>query len=344
MKTILSSLVVVVALVPSLSFADAQPSPSFASLPSGTVAHPPKDKAPARIPKTETVGGFYVADPPKTMLRDGKITQVIIFGSESEAKDFTAGRGGFGRSSHDDTCFSRRAERPGDAPEWSFDMEPMTRINAPWKPPPPPPKGQKPKPMQASLGEMEVTAVHQERFVSDGATKAHIDTVDAWVDPVTHGVRLIGRSTMPLERVATAPNGLTLYGAKADKQLHVVARREKPSDMSGAPSTPHDFRLQALQNMPLMIETSTGERDASRCGFARMALKAEKGAAEMAWFETQVVFLDEKKTDDDPTAPPQDANARVRPLRATVSSTWSTRDKEPVLSISFGWTGRERQM
>jgi hypothetical protein len=35
---------------------------------------------------------------------------------------------------------------------------------------------------------------------------------------------------------------------------------------------------------------------------------------------------------------------RVRPFRATVSSTWSSRDTAPVISVSFGWAGREREM
>jgi hypothetical protein len=232
-------------------------------------------------------------------------------------------------------------------------MEPTTRIMAPWKMPPPPPKGQKPpaKLPSPTQGEIEVTAVHQERFVQDGA-KARIEMTDVWVDPVTHGVRLIGRSTMPLTRLAAAPNGLAIWAARSDAQVHLVARREKPIELPDhPPTTPREFRLVSLTRSPLFLQTTTGERDASQCAFARMSLKAQKGSAEMAWFETQAVFVDppdKKKPDvDDTSAGPakeEEPGLRVRPLRATVSSTWSSKDKEPVLSVSFGWTGRERQM
>jgi hypothetical protein len=86
-----------------------------------------------------------------------------------------------------------------------------------------------------------------------------------------------------------------------------------------------------------------------------VSLKTQKGEAEMASFETQAVFIDPpdpnlKKDNDDEAlkglVKPQEPEPeiRLRPLRATVSSTWATRDKEPIISVSFGWAGRERQM
>jgi hypothetical protein len=337
--------------------------PAYGALPAGNMTAPPKDKAPARIPKTESVDGFAVGDPPKNQLRDGKITNVIIFAKDADAKDYTAGKAGFSstRAGSDSVCFARRSERgvvdEGGAGEWAFDMEPTTRISAPWKPPPPLPKGAKatPKLMSPVLGDMEVTAVHQERFFADNG-KARVEMTDVWVDPVTHGARLIGKSTLTLDRVGVSQGGVTLYAARGDKALHVVARRERLAEAPDhAPTTPRDFRLLSASRMPLMIEKSDGQMDATQCGFAHVSLKAQKGTAEMATFETQTVFVDPpspKKIDDDAvtamvsgTPPKEDEpELRVRPLRATVSSTWATRDKEPVLSVSFGWAGRERQL
>lgn len=348
--------------------ASAASTPAYSALPSGSMTPPPKDKAPVRVPKTEHVEGFAVADPPKRQLGEGgKITNVVVFASASDAQDYTAGKPGAffgGRGSVDNVCFARRSQRgfvDEGSSEWAFDMEPTSRISAPWKPPPPPPKGQKPvagkSSFSPSLGEMEVTAVHQEHFVAEG-NKARIETTDAWIDPVTHGVRLIARSTLALERIGTA-QGVTLFAARGDKALHVVARREKPSDTpEHPPSSSREFRMANLMRMPLMVQKSDGQTDASQCGFAHVSLKTSKGNAEMATFETQAIFVDtpdpkknEKANDTEDVLkamirPQQDEEpeVRLRPLRATVSSTWGSKDKEPVISVSFGWAGRERQM
>ena len=347
------------ALADGAGAATAASTPSYNALPTGNVTVPPKDKAPARIPKTEVVDGFAVADPPKNQLRDGKITNVVIFAKDTDAKDYTAGKGGFsmGRMGVDSVCFARKSTRgfmdDEGATEWAFDMEPTSRISAPWKAPPPLPKGQKapPKSQGPILGEMEVTAVHQERFTAEGG-KARVEMTDVWVDPVTHGVRVIGKSTLMLDRVGVSQGGVTLFAARGDKALHVVARREKLADAPDHPTTPRDFRMLSASRMPLMVEKSDGQMDATQCGFAHVSLKAQKGAAEMASFETQMVFIDppapSAKTDDDPLpngrSKEEEPELRVRPIRATVSSTWGSRDKEPVISVSFGWSGRERQM
>jgi hypothetical protein len=333
------------------------PPPPFAALPAGSVTIPPKDKAPPRIPKTEKVDGFYVADPPKSQLRDGKITNVIVFSKEETAKDYTAGKG-FGTSGmNDDTlCFSQPQtfRRVDAAPptEWGAEIEPTARIQAPMKPPPPRKKGEKPKPYVTTYGDMEVTAIHQERFFQEDK-KARVEIVDAWVDPVTHGVRLIGKSTMPLERIGSAWRGVRLYAARGDKVIHVVARRDKPKELTTdqPPSKSVDFRLMSAMRQPLTVEMPSGEHESTQCGFAHVSLKAQQGAAETAMFETNTVFIDpvepKVETEDEP-APrfnrEEGPTLRVRPFRATVSSTWSSKDTAPVISVSFGWSGREREM
>lgn len=339
------------------------PPPPFAALPAASTTTPPKDKAPARIPKTEKVEGFNVADPPKNQLRDGKITSVMIFAKEEDAKDYTASKR-FGASGNDETvCFSQppRFRRPNDAPpaEWGAEIEPTAAIQAPFKPPPPPKKGDKPKPFSMAYGEMEVTAVHQERFIQDDK-KARVEITDAWVDPVTHGVRLISKATMPLERIGSAWRGVKLYAARGDKRVHVVARRDTPKEakaISDRPTKSFEFKLLDLARRPLMIETPSGERDHTQCGFAHISMKAEQGAAETAMFETSTLFVDapdpkpaDEKTEDEAlmdTMRGREEDAptlRVRPFRATVSSTWASKDKMPVISVSFGWSGREREL
>lgn len=338
------------------------PPPPFSALPSASMTVPPKDKAPKRIPKTEKVEGFYVADPPKNQLREGKITNVIIFGKEDDAKEYTAGKR-FGAAAADETqCFSQppRFRRPNDESpvEWAPEIEPTATIQAPIKQPPPPKKGEKPKPYKMEWGDMEVTAVHQERFILQEDKKARVEITDAWVDPMTHGVRLIGKSTMSLERIGSASHGVKLYAAKGDKRVHIVARRALPKEatkLNDRPSKSFEFKIFNAVRHPLMIETPAGERDQTMCGFAHVSLKAEKGTAETAMFETATIFIDPlepkpEKTEEEVIAEAranheeETPTVRVRPFRATVSSTWTSRDVAPVISVSFGWAGREREL
>jgi hypothetical protein len=339
------------------------PPPPFSALPSATTTTPPKEKAPARIPKTEKVDGFFVGDPPKNQHHEGKITNVIVFAKEEQAKDYSAGKWwGSSPGQDDTTCFSqpprfRRDDSP--AADWGSEIEPNAHIQAPMKPPPPPKKGEKPKSFTMQYGEMEVTAMHQEKFVLQEDKKARLEIVDAWVDPVTHGVRLIGRATVPLERIGSAHHGVKLYAAKGDKVVHVVARRDRPKEMNvDQPSKQAEFRMMNAMRQQMVVHNAAGEQDSTQCGFGHVTLKAQQGAAETAMFETNTVFLDppepksdKEKADEDmfgfgSFGRPQDngPGIRVRPFRATVSSTWSSRDTSPVISVSFGWAGRERDM
>jgi hypothetical protein len=372
MKTIatvgsLGSFSAVIALA-GLAIADAPappkplaPPPPYSALPAGNMTAPPKEKAPPRIPKTERVDGFNVADPPKTQWRDGKITQVSLFSKEEDAKDFSAAKRMGNGTSDDAVCFAQtsrsrfRRDEDGTPTEWPFAMDPTGRISAQMKPPPPPKKGEKPKPSPMVWGDMDVTAIHQERFVVHEDKKAHVEMTDVWVDPVTHGVRLIGKSTLQLDRIGSASHGVKLYAARGNGVLHIVARRERPKDKDEtmpAPRTSADFRIMSVMRQPLIVAMPSGEQEMTQCGFAHVSLKAQAGTAETAMFEATSVFIDpiEKKEEAEPTAigfgsrNEEAATVRVRPFRATVSSTWSSRDKEPVLSVSFGWAGREREM
>ena len=111
----------------------------------------------------------------------------------------------------------------------------------------------------------------------------------------------------------------------------------------------------SVTSQPLQVELPSGETDFTQCGFTHITMKAAPGSAETAAFETSAVFVDpvEKKEQAEPRA--EDSfgffgreddgpTLRARPFRATVSSTWSSKDKEPQISVSFGWVGREREM
>jgi hypothetical protein len=377
-KLALAGAAMVALIAGNVRAADAQSgasavAPSISSLSTGTILQFPNDKAPLRIPAGERVPGFSVAIPKRD--KADKATDsptkhmVVVFASESAAKDFEAGKtNAFTDRGVEGTCFSERTERfDDDGQEWSISLEPQVNIMGKWKPPPPPPplaKGAKPPPRPQTTApfkptyvDPDVTPIHQERFVDNGG-KAQIEMTDAWVDPVTRGVRLIGKATLPLTTLETLPGGVTLYAARERDFVQVVARRAPQNGATNKPpSSLADFRTLNLARQPLIVNGPNGSTDGSRCSFARVGLRAQKGIAQSASIETSVVFVT-------PPAPPQSANAdptiepglmnalakqeedevRVRPLKINASTTWMTRDKEAVFSLSLGWTGHERQM
>ncbi len=367
-KTIALSLLGAAALVAPSASAETV---KYASLPTGTVTQHPVGEGPKNIAATEKAPGFFLAKPPPEQTMNGRMAYVMLFSKEKDAKDFTAGKGfGFMSPGEDanDVCFSERAvdidiDEPGGPAEWSPSLETGVHLTPHFMPMPPrAAKGGKPVRMNDMPRKFEVTAMHQERFVDLGAGKAQLEMMDAWVDPATRGVRPIGKATLALQKVADAPGGFAIYAAKERTHVQLVVRRVKEADKDdGGGSTSRSIaqmRMMQMRRMPLMIEGSSGARDASSCGFARVALHAEQGVGEMAKLETSVVTTmpaeeqPEKKESPlqallgvgDSTQDLTQPELHMRPISINMSTSWTSRDKEPVVSITFGWAGRDKKM
>jgi hypothetical protein len=336
----------------------------FASLPTGQVTQHPVGEGPKQIPATEKVPGFYVAKPPPEQTMNGRNPYVMMFSKEKDAKDFSAGKGGFMGMSDElaDVCFSERAvdldiDEPGGPAEWSPSLEPGVHMSPHFLPSPPRPKGSKPVKMTDMPRKFEVTAVHQEHFVDLGGGKAQLEMVDAWVDPSTKGVRQIAKATLDLKRVGDAPGGFAIYAARERTHVQLVVRRVKDPDATSGGSFA-DMRRARMMRMPLMIEASSGARDASSCGFARVALHAEQGVGEMAKLETSVVSVVPAEEQPEKKESPLQAllgggdamqdlsqpELHMRPMSINLSTSWTSHDKEPVVSITLGWAGRDKKM
>jgi hypothetical protein len=336
----------------------------FASLPTGAITQHPTGDPPKQVPATERVPGFFVGKPPPSRTANGRISFVMIFATDKEARDFSTERGRFfNGEGPSDVCFSERAvdidiDEPGGPAEWNPSLEPAVQVAPHFQP------NMRKKALKAMRPsdiprKFEVTAVHQERFVDQGNGMAQIDMVDAWVDPATRGARLIGRASLPLQKVGEAPGGLVIYGAKERTHVQLVIRRARPSEGDdGAPTSMEEMRRAQLRRMPLIVEASSGAHDASNCGFTRVQLHAEKGVGEMAQLETTVLttsppeeqpprkdsplqaLLGDGDAAQDLTLP----ELRVRPLTIHLSTSWTSKDKEPVISVTMGWAGRDRRM
>ena len=351
---------VLAASITAAADSSADTAPKFGALPLGTVTQHPSGKAPPRIPAAEKVEGFYVAMPPKDMMEHGRADFLMVFASDQEAKDFTASKGFNGNEGTEGVCFSERVERDmftgGDSAspsEWSVSLEPAVNIQPQFRET----NSAKGEPKR----EFVVTAVHQERFVEAGG-KASIEMTDVWVDPTTRGARLIGKASLPLTKMTTSPGGLTIYAARAGASVEFVVKKTvAPKAERRPPTSTKDFRTMRLQRMPLMVSMPNGTSDASQCSFARVALRAITGVAEMASVETPVIFETPTAAVAPPVAPKdsplgallgsakeptneEGPEFRIRPLKISLSSTWTSKDKEPVISVSLGWAGHEHVM
>lgn len=74
----------------------------------------------------------------------------------------------------------------------------------------------------------------------------------------------------------------------------------------------------------------------SGCRHLRIALPVEEKGGSSANISTtlELPSLDGKKSKDE-------SEVRIRDLQTSVSVSKSTRDKEPLVSVSFGWSNRE---
>jgi hypothetical protein len=191
----------------------------------------------------------------------------------------------------------------------------------------------------------DVHAVHSERFVAGTEGHASLEITDAWFDARTRGVRLLGRSTLPLLRVFVGPNGLDVYAARDGEAVQVVLHTpDRPSDDAALAE-----QLRArLRNMFVTLpDRNSGSAD---CGHLRLTLRAPAGVGQMATLQS-AAFLppvdgDSGEVPDDESEQARGSRLfqamRQRPYQLTVSATTSSADKSPVVSIALGWIGRER--
>lgn len=330
-----------------------------AGLPTGTLTQFPAVKAPERIPATSKVPGFYAVRPPNPGGKMAAMNQqfIMLFTNESAAREMTSGRGFGGFEQGTDECFSDRAvdvdiDQEGGPAEWSPSLQPLIQLAPHFE-------SAEQRRQLGPKAPSDVTPVHRERFVIENG-EAKLEMVDAWVDPVTMGVRLIARGSLGLKKVGEAPGDLTIYAAQERTHVQLVVRRHAKDDEK--PIDPSDFTnarvLARSRQMPLMLHTPSGVTEGSQCGFVRVTLHAEKGVGEMARVESAVVNVfpaeeQPKKKESVLGALIGNGNAaqdlsmpevRVRPLSINLSTTWLTHDAEPVLSITMGWAGRDRKM
>jgi len=336
--------------------------PSFASLPEGHVAGLPAATPPARVGAREKIAGFVAAPMPAEQAKQMRLSRQTVsfsylFPDEEQAKAFTASQGN--REGKTDACLvdggnaeqlkSARGNEDDDGPhDWQASYSSMLSFQFETNPSPGSPGAvvvRSRRHARSAPGGGDVHAVHSERFVGAADGHASLEIADAWFDARNRGVRVLGRSTLPLLRVFTGPNGLEVYAARDGEAVQVVLHTpDQPSDDS---ALAEQLRSRLRNMFVTLPDRNSGNAD---CGHVRFTLRASAGVGQMATLQS-AAFL--APVDGDAGEVPDDESEqargsrlfqamRQRPFQLTMSATASSTDKSPVVSIALGWIGRER--
>jgi hypothetical protein len=321
--------------------------PSFALLPEGHVPPLPEVAVPMRLAAGEKSAGFAGAP--------GQGTVINLFPGEEQARAFAASPGK--KDETLDACLAdggnadtlARGSNDPDAEreprDWPSNFGSMISFQLEDKGRNAVVRSKRHKRHAASAAGGEVHAVRAERFVSGQDGHASLEIADAWFDVRTRGVRVIDRATLPLARLFTGPNGLEVYAARDGDAVQLVLHApDHPSDDAAVA----DALRSRLRNLSFTLPDRNGA--SSDCGHARITLRAPAGGGQMATLQSQA-FLPvlAGAAGEAPEGETEEARGarlvaamRQRPFRLSVSTTATSADKTPVLSVALGWSGREQ--
>ncbi len=312
------ALLVALVLLPATARAEG-PAKTYADLPLGTIAPPPPagKNAVHWVAGHERAPGFHTVPMPNV----GGGTGVEIFASADDAKASKNGE-----SSTSAGCFSE-AHYHFREPEWSLGEA---------------------RAMVWTGGGDRTRIFHSERLVeAEGGERATLEVVDAWIDGVTRGAKVVSKSSVPLVRVGGVLDDLQVYAAREEsakgKFVHVVVKRNTP---------------QILAAFPFMVERTNRAVQGS-CTHARVTLRADDPSGDLAIVKTSVRLPEKDKPDATPAPSPKNAKdersaeeallasptveVRARELEVQLGTSQTSQDKTPVFTVSFGWSAREQR-
>ena len=327
--------------------------PTFAELPVGRLSVP-SQRTPGAISARESVPGIFVV-PPRYGYGGGRRYVSI----SADARVAAAQKGG----DHWDPsrsmptgCVaqlhrSRLSFGDGDAGDSEWDENLATEVQAYSKTADNPSSG--------------VMAVHSERIVEQGGVVT-LESVDAWVDPATRGARLISKASLPLKLLREPAFGMKVYAGRDERPdgkrfvQFVVIR----------PEGPHMERTSQVWAM--RQEGSLAH--SSGCSHQRVAIPLDEASGDTATVIATVLLPapgasagEARRGSPPPVAPPPTPNVRTPPraflgaagagpipagfkevelrtrvMHIQVSLSRTAREKEPLVSVSSSWGGREQ--
>ena len=190
--------------------------------------------------------------------------------------------------------------------------------------------------------------VRSERFVESDGGKPCLELTDAWVDVDSLGARMVGKSSVALGRVGTGPGGVEIYAARDDKNVQFVVRPPRPLLDKDVPA--HVAMLGTRMN----AQTPTGSASTGDCGHMRVNVAVEPGTGQMVTVFGSAILPPAPDDDDAPDTAKSDDDddgrakakaphdVRIRPFVASLSVSQTKSEKEPIVSVAFGWAGKDQ--
>jgi hypothetical protein len=170
-----------------------------------------------------------------------------------------------------------------------------------------------------------------ERLVTNDTGAASLEIGDGWIDMKSENVRIETTTRVPLVRLAKGPAAdIAVYGFRSGGKLHVV--------------------LSARHALTLMYIDEVGAIGRTDCGHARLTLDPSSKGGAMIVVAGRVIVPNEvvarpptAEAQQMPQAQVQQRSSGEQPraFQMSVSTSRTSRDKEPLLSVSVGWTEEE---
>jgi hypothetical protein len=261
--------------------------------------------------------------------------QVSIFTSEKRAKDASAGRfAGMDEEETGDACLLQHQDMgsfDGSEDSWSPFFSTQTQVSA-----------SRPTPAMIKAGASAqggVDTVRFERLVTAGSPR--LEGASAFVDPDTGGVKLIARETMPLALVAKGPVGINVYAAREGQNVHFVVTT--PTLPEGLPKQAASTARSLTRRLSAQLASTMFRNGHSECGHFRATMRSEKGSGEVVTVQAMTVAPGEPEPAEEGASPDVQAirAMKKRPVLVNLSVSQSSSDREPVISVSFAWVGKE---
>lgn len=174
--------------------------------------------------------------------------------------------------------------------------------------------------------------VHAERLVeSDDHTKATLETTEAWVDARTRGAKQVSRASLALVRVGGVLDDVRVYAAREEgpsgKRVHVALTRK---------------HLAAPSATPFLVDHH-GRQSQGSCAHEHVVLRADTAAGDVAVVRT-TMELPNNATPEGATPAAEDLiEMRLRDVEVQLGASQTSRDPQPVFTVSFGWAAREQR-
>jgi hypothetical protein len=197
----------------------------------------------------------------------------------------------------------------------------------------------------------DVRPIHLERLSVQGE-EATLETSDAWLDTQTLGARLIGSSTAKLAKVSAGPNGFALFGMR--EPTGGVVDFVVSAPLAPTPDPKVDGS-KALENIARRMEGQLpgGSMLNSSCGHVRFSMSVKPGLGDVATVVANA-FLPPAADDADDVPSGMEGMSkefidrmrehtqRTRPVALDVSISQLASELAPLLSVTFGWAGKDQ--